>query len=552
MGILLVPFGRSYRYHMLSIILSTLPTTTAVPTRRSGASSSGGTGSGGGSGSSTKPAPDFTPNYGHGMDYLPNVKRWDGVPFVGFRKTWYEVAKAALGSIVQEGATLLECALRTDPGRDPNDDADDVRHHLTRSLRLYNSLLNYISPQSYLYKTILRNIAGTNDPGPALFEFLYHYGHQPLDEETKQKYLDIWEHATLDNQRIPIDRDSLWAWWEWIEDMAAEDKADKTPNQIRDKFFKGLPRAFDPIVAQERMNPTPGSYVFGNGNYPNHHPLRGTAVAASDRTKPDMVRILQIYTPEWIRMLPHIKPVPRGSVRQTIDDYDNQCQSADDDAHDDDDGEHIVNQTYDSQDSSHEQAMAYLHLARGMLKNSITWQTICLVCGGLGHASMVDGKSCLTKDLGTEVRKSTLIKIRYPNGLRRPTFGKSTGERSKRDKSKHSSKYSKRTEGSPSTSSADRAEGSTPRPHKNRRSPKYGKKKVKVLESEPESAVESDSSNTSDQSDNRTNQLAMAYQNIDIRDEPYKSYSSDSDSSTDSKPTKIKAKRSPTTKAKKA
>jgi len=48
---------------------------------------------------------------------------------------------------------------------------------------------------------------------------------------------------------------------------------------------------------------------------------------------------------------------------------------------------------------------------------------VCLVCGGLGHASRVDGVGeCLTRKLGVEVSRSSLHAITYPSGIRRPVI----------------------------------------------------------------------------------------------------------------------------------
>ena len=62
---------------------------------------------GGTSGSSTtgtapKPA-DFMPNISDKWDFLPGVKRWNGIPFHDFTTFWFAALIVALGSIVQSG-----------------------------------------------------------------------------------------------------------------------------------------------------------------------------------------------------------------------------------------------------------------------------------------------------------------------------------------------------------------------------------------------------------------------------------------------------------------
>jgi hypothetical protein len=47
-------------------------------------------------------------------------------------------------------------------------------------------------------------------------------------------------------------------------------------------------------------------------------------------------------------------------------------------------------------------------------RSQINSSTRCHTCGGLGHGSSIDGKSCLTRELGFSIPKPTLLQIKYP------------------------------------------------------------------------------------------------------------------------------------------
>ena len=54
------------------------------------------------------------PNIQEGVTDLPQVKIWDGLPYHEFRAEWYQTLKNALGSVAQDGWTLLQTALNLD------------------------------------------------------------------------------------------------------------------------------------------------------------------------------------------------------------------------------------------------------------------------------------------------------------------------------------------------------------------------------------------------------------------------------------------------------
>ena len=54
--------------------------------------------------------------------------------------------------------------------------------------------------------------------------------------------------------------------------------------------------------------------------------------------------------------------------------------------------------------------------ALAIQRSQINSSTRCHTCGGLGHVSSIDGKSCLTREFGISIPKPTLLQIKYPTG----------------------------------------------------------------------------------------------------------------------------------------
>ena len=108
--------------------------------------------------------------------------------------------------------------------------------------------------------------------------------------------------------------------------------------------------------------------------------------------------------PEWNRRILKglIKSPPKGSV------YAIECESDDED-----------------DDNVDETTMMHANVVS---RNKVTARTVCIVCGGLGHASNVDGMACLTTQLNNRVSKDELRQIKYPNGITFPDFDRRNGK----------------------------------------------------------------------------------------------------------------------------
>ena len=82
------------------------------------------------------------PNQQKDYDVLPGMKRWNGIPFHDFATTWWIALGVALGSIAQDGWTLLQTANSQDagaPGQGGN--AQQQQQSTNRNVRLFNCIL---------------------------------------------------------------------------------------------------------------------------------------------------------------------------------------------------------------------------------------------------------------------------------------------------------------------------------------------------------------------------------------------------------------------------
>ena len=97
------------------------------------------------------------PNIQEGWTELPNAQTWDGIPYHDFRVDWYQTIKNSLGSIAQDGWTLLQCALDQDVGGPAvGGNAQQQQQSAARNHRVFASIMRKISPKSWLYRYVTR------------------------------------------------------------------------------------------------------------------------------------------------------------------------------------------------------------------------------------------------------------------------------------------------------------------------------------------------------------------------------------------------------------
>ena len=197
-----------------------------------------------------------------------------------------------------------------------------------------------------------------------------------------------WTNATMHKAGIKYTPDAVFEWAEYVERLA--EKLNKSERDKRVKYLAGFPPSFDVLIVSERHVGTIGSYTHPV-NHPAHHPAAGTPHPHAGQ--PDIIATAHGFYPEWERMirLGQIRSVPQGMASRIDDEQD--------------------------EDELDERACK-IEAAR-MARERITQHTICLICGGAGHAGYVDGiGQCLSARLDHKVPPEDLEQFRYPPGYR--------------------------------------------------------------------------------------------------------------------------------------
>ena len=100
------------------------------------------------------PVEGVNPNLQTGYTTLPGMEIWNGVPYHDFRRVWFATLIVALGSIFQEGWTLIQVARDEDLGGPSNPGtASQNTASNNRNMRLFHSILNYIDASCDLIPT---------------------------------------------------------------------------------------------------------------------------------------------------------------------------------------------------------------------------------------------------------------------------------------------------------------------------------------------------------------------------------------------------------------
>ena len=498
---------------LMFLILCAIPTIGAVPTRANPGPTPGFAASA--SSSSMPIGSDSYPNMIKDWDFLPGMKRWNGQPFYDFARVWWVALVVALGTIVQDGNSLLACAEGTDEGAAAADPPDKVRQHNSRNTRLFACILNYINPMSRVYRIALTEFA--ND-GRGLFVWLKEYGKLEYDDTTRRELLNEWDDATMAKVGIKFTPNAIWDWLDYVETLG--EKLGRSLSQRRKKLLSGFPESFDVITSPERLKPDPGSYVLPT-HYPPHHPKSGQPDPNAGR--PDLYTLCKAFYPEWHHRIKtgQIRSVPRGSVYQVK--YEDTDPDDDDNPEDDDE---------------YDESTYYTSTQR----KQITSRSVCAVCGGRGHFGRVEGMDCLTKQLGIVIPRSELALTKYPSGI---TFPFVDAPRTS------SSSHSRPTQGAHLASSSIRRPGKpkhklNPKSHKSsmRSKPKH----ISQVDDPDSDHVDHDDHDEQDddkQSDGDPRvdftALAVSYNTIDIRHNSHPhSDESSSDSSTHRRVTRRK------------
>ena len=124
------------------------------------------------------PAEAVNANLQKDYTVLPGMKVWNGVPYHDFRRVWFAALIVALGSIFQEGWTLIQVARDQDLGGPANrGTAGQNASSNNRNMRLFHSILNYIDSSCDLYRRVWSTF---NNDGRGLYNYLWVFGIWPL------------------------------------------------------------------------------------------------------------------------------------------------------------------------------------------------------------------------------------------------------------------------------------------------------------------------------------------------------------------------------------
>ena len=181
--------------------------------------------------------------------FLPGVTRWNGIPYLQFRRVWYVALTVALGTISQDSYTLLQTARNQDLGSpgNPGTPAQTTQSQ-NRNQRVFACIMNYIEPTCSLYREIHATFANN---GRGLFTFLYEVGHLAMSRDIRERLQNEWEESTISRAGITYDKNALFKWFEYLKDLG--DRIGKTTRELRSKYLDGFPESFDVLVVPERL-----------------------------------------------------------------------------------------------------------------------------------------------------------------------------------------------------------------------------------------------------------------------------------------------------------
>ena len=432
-----------------------------------------------------QPAAGVNPNMQRDFTTLPGMKMWNGIPYHDFRRAWFSALIVALGSIFQEGWTLIQVARDQDVGGPAQGGtAGQIASSNNRNIRLFHAVLNYIDPNCDLYRRVWTTF---NNDGRGLYNYLWVYGHLPYTRREITGMEAEWKDASISALKIPHDKQTVFKWKSWV--VTEGEKRNKNLGEIRDKFLEGFPESFNIVVIPERnstANGGAGNYVHP-ANYPAHYPDHLAGKPHPNAGEPDMDALASNFNITWVDYIIRglIKAAPKGSAYQVEEEKDETDNDAEPEA-------------------SQILAVDGDEYICKISADSITADTVCVSCGGRGHVSRLDGQTCLTTTLGIKIPREELEKTTYPSGI---TFPKFKFNRTGAARASTSSRQ--RLPARPKTRTSSGYRSSDDKKMKNR-------VRVAVQEPEPPQAPESNSEDD-DQEASHDIQLAVDLDNIHIQ-----------------------------------
>ena len=185
---------------------------------------------------------------------IPGMTVWNGIPNHDFRHVWFAILMVGLGSIFQDGWTLLQVARDEDlggPAHPGTPDQNDASNN--RNTRLFHLILNYIDLKCDLYRRVWTTF---NNDGRGLYNYLWVFGHLPYTSREIICLEALWKNASISSLKIPHDFKTVFKWKSWC--VTEGEKRNKTLNEIREKFLDGFSESFDSAIIPERISTANG------------------------------------------------------------------------------------------------------------------------------------------------------------------------------------------------------------------------------------------------------------------------------------------------------
>ena len=336
------------------------------------------------------------------VPYLSDSKFvYDGIPSVDNVIQIIQVLNMGLGTIMQNGWSLLDTAKKIDAGGElhvPNRAAlritnpKVVEESLSRDRRLFCVIMNYTKRDSYVYSLFMKimNYEGTN-------VYAYIIANSAISMPPKLKYEreHYFKNMTMENQSIHLSAQAIWKWLHRV--MAYASKINVDARRIKEKFIDGLPdrifKSEKTAMRQDNRFVIPGTYggMFG-------YPAYMAAIAHPHAGQPDVTKLAHAFYPIWIEAVNGMDSrMIKGAYAHEL--IAMEC----------DDGPLTIEE------------------ANMLSSADCSWtSTDCVVCGGKGHAAR-----CKTES-GEILECPTLVLKTKPTELIREQQNKNTGDKYKK------------------------------------------------------------------------------------------------------------------------
>ena len=271
-------------------------------------------------------------------DFLPAMHEagkkiiFDGTPDPNFLEVFYDRLTAALGSISDNGNTLLQACNRNDAGgtgvlANPHfivANANIRRESVNRQRRAFFCILNYLTPGTYIYDLLQNTFTGD---GPSAYAYLRAYGRIPFPEVMIRKFNKDWDALTLLNSGIAINMASLFVLAERIYRLGRY--LGKTAIQQKQKFLLALPQQMSNTRTIEANNVTHVGYAYP-ALYGPSYPAALVGLAHPLANQPNIHDLARFAYPVWAEHISatpgfhEIRAVPKGLVSEVTQHTENE------------------------------------------------------------------------------------------------------------------------------------------------------------------------------------------------------------------------------------